>query len=52
MVEIIVIVTIPFTLQNESNVTIEKDTNQLQSENYYIHAARKFLGSFILYTNS
>jgi hypothetical protein len=47
MVEIITIPTSAFTLQNESDVTIEKDNSPLQPGNYYIHAPGKFLGSFI-----
>jgi hypothetical protein len=46
MVEIIVIATSDFTLRNESDVVIEKDSSSLQPGNYYIHAPRKFLGSF------
>jgi len=47
MIEIITITTSDFTLRNESNITIEKDNCPLQPGNYYIHAPRKFLGSFI-----
>jgi hypothetical protein len=47
MVEIIVIATSDFTLRNESDVIMEKDSSPLQPGNYYIHASRKFLGSFI-----
>ncbi|KAH8654977.1 HNH endonuclease-domain-containing protein [Tricladium varicosporioides] len=37
MVEIIVIVTSKFTLQNESDVIVEKDSSPLQPGSYYIH---------------
>jgi hypothetical protein len=47
MVEIIVIAISDFTLRNESDVIIEKDSSLLQPGNYYIHAPRKFLSSFI-----
>lgn len=47
MVEIITIPTSAFTLRNESDVAIEKNNSPLQPGKYYIHASRKFLGSFI-----
>ena len=46
MVEIIVIVTSKFTLQNESDVILEKDSSPLQPGNYYIHVLREFFSSF------
>jgi hypothetical protein len=47
MVEIIVIATSDFTLRNESDIIIKKDSSPLQPGNYYIHTPRKFLRSFI-----
>jgi len=47
MIEIITVPTSDFTLRNESDVIIEKDSSPLQPGNYYIHAPGKFLGSFI-----
>ncbi|KAE8440995.1 hypothetical protein EG329_006132 [Mollisiaceae sp. DMI_Dod_QoI] len=42
MVEIIVIAICDFTLRNESDVIIEKDSSPLQPGNYYIHASQPF----------
>ncbi|KAF4627753.1 hypothetical protein G7Y89_g10400 [Cudoniella acicularis] len=42
MVEIIVIAISDFTLRNESDVIIEKDSSPLQPGNYYIHAPQPF----------
>jgi hypothetical protein len=47
MIEIIAIITSAFTLQNESNVIIEKDNSPLQPGKYYIYTSGKFLNSFI-----
>lgn len=43
MVEIILIITSEFSLQNESDVIIEKDGSLLQPGNYYIYVPRMFL---------
>jgi len=43
LVEIIVIVTSEYFLQDESNIKIEKDDKALQPGNYYIAANGKFL---------
>lgn len=47
MVEIIVIVTCEYFLQDEGNIKIAKDNHPLQPGNYYIVAASKFITTLL-----